>query len=105
MPLALLLLMGASQEPAATEIYRDSGAGLSIRLAGGFRFLKRQDTLTILGSGSTPGAVMIESGESFSSAEFAEAARSGYSAEGVSLQPEVRPSRYPSNTGKGWLFQ
>jgi hypothetical protein len=104
-PLALLLFMAQAPGQDATEMYRDAEAGLSIRLAGGFRFLKRQDTRTILGSNETPGVVVIEGGESFSSAELAEAARAGYNAEGVSLHPMVRPCSYRLDKGKGWPFR
>jgi len=103
-PLALLLMMGQSPDSAGAGVYRDAEAGLSIRLAGGFRFLKKQDTLTILGSNETPGVVMIESGENFSSAELAEAARSGYKAEGVSLQPEGAAVPLSLARGEGLAF-
>lgn len=103
-PLTLLLAMAQQPGPAGIEFYRDAEAGLSIRLAGGFRFLKKHDTLTVLGSNETPGIVMIESGESFTSAELAEAARSGYKAEGVSLQPEGGAVRLSLARGEGLAF-
>ncbi|MCU0244926.1 MAG: hypothetical protein MUC42_00030 [Bryobacter sp.] len=102
--LALFLMMGQGPGSVGNEVYRDAEAGLSIRLAGGFRILKRQESLTILGSNETPGVVMIESGESFSSTELAEAAQSGYKAEGVSLQPEGAAVRLSLARGEGLAF-
>lgn len=101
---ALFLLLAQSPNPVPAEIYRDPEAGLVIRLSGGFRFLRRQDTLTILGSNQTPGIVMIESGERFSSAGLGEAARSGYQAEGVSLHPEGPALRLSLAQGEGLAF-
>jgi len=85
-------------------VYRDAGSGLSFRLAGGFGVLKQQDTLTILGSSETPGMVMIESGETFSSAELAEAARSGYTSGGLSLKPAGPSARLALPAGEAVTF-
>lgn len=101
---ALLLFLAHAPGSAPVEIYRDPDAGFAMKLSGGFRFLKRHDTLTIFGSGQTPGIVTLKSGESFSSAELAEAARSGYQAEGVSLQPERAAVRLTLAQGEGLVF-
>lgn len=103
-PLTLLLFMAQSPDATGEEFYRDAEAGLSIRLAGGFRLLNRRGDLTILGSNQTPGAVMIDGGETFSAAELAEAARSGYKAEGVALRPAGPAIRLSPGSGEGLAF-
>lgn len=89
---------------ATPEVYRDAEAGFSLRLAGGFRFLTRQEALVLFGSKVTPGVVFLQSGETFTEQELLEAARSGYHDEGVALTPEGPPSRLQLTLGKGLAF-
>jgi len=87
-------LGNAQVERAATPgRFHDADAGLTLQLSGGFGFLTRQGTLTIFGSKTTPGMILLESGERFTEAELVLAARNGYEGEGVALKPadSVRP--------------
>ncbi|MCW5966011.1 MAG: hypothetical protein KIT83_18380, partial [Bryobacterales bacterium] len=97
------------EQPAAPAIaseatpdrYRDAVAGFSLRLAGGFRFLARQDSLVLFGSNDTPGVVFVETGETFTEAELAEATRAGYQDEGVMLLPDGAAVRLNLTLGVG----
>jgi hypothetical protein len=111
--LALVLgPLGGQEQPSPPEItanatpdlYRDNEAGLSIRLAGGFRFLARQNSLALFGSRETPGLVLLETGESFSEADLLEASRSGYRDDGVALTPDGPASRLSLSIGVGLAF-
>ncbi len=106
------LLAGQEESAAAPEVvsdatpesFRDAEAGFSIRLAGGFGFLARQESLVLFGSKSTPGMVFLELGESFTEQELVEASRSGYQEEGVSLTPTGEAIRLHPGLGKGIAF-
>lgn len=102
--IAILILLAQAPGWAEGEVYRDVEGGLTMQLAGGFRFLKRTGTVTLLGSSETPGVVLIESGESFTGAELAAAAGTGYKAAGVDLTPEGPAARIAAGEGEGLAF-
>jgi hypothetical protein len=115
LPVVLSAQASASQDeekPAAPLVareatpqrYQDAEAGFALRLAGGFGFLARQESLVLFGSKITPGLVLLETGETFTEQELAEATRVGYQDEGVSLTPEGPAIRLNLARGVGVAF-
>lgn len=107
--IAFLLLAQAQAQPeqaaaATPDLYRDPEAGFSLRLQGGFQFLGKQESLVLFGSKTTPGAVFLETGETFSVAELEAATRLGYQDEGVALAPDGPASRLSLTLGAGVAF-
>lgn len=102
-----LMASQAVPQPApanGTEAFRDAEAGFSMRLAGGFRFLSRQGSITLFGSNTTPGVVLVEGGETFTAEELSEAARSGYQTTGVALLPDGPYRKIAAGFGEGLAF-
>ncbi len=89
---------------ATPQRYQDAEAGFALRLAGGFGFLARQESLVLFGSKVTPGLVLLESGESFTENELADATRVGYQDEGVALVPDGPALRLNLTHGVGVAF-
>jgi len=104
-----LLLAPAQAQPdqasaATPDLYRDPESGFALRLSGGFQFLGKQESIVLFGSKTTPGAVFLETGETFSLQELEAATRMGYQDEGVALLPDGPATRLNLTLGAGVAF-
>lgn len=105
----LILLAHAQAQPeqakaATPDLFRDPESGFALRLSGGFQFLGKQESIVLFGSKTTPGAVFLETGETFTLQDLEAATRMGYQDEGVALLPDGPATRLNLTLGAGVSF-